>query len=354
MDPAAKRQQQADEARAALDAAVADVTVVDEPAQVDEPAAAVDEPATIIPDASADTQPNPEIARLQAEVSRLTARLDDENSPTYKSRWDALKGQFNARGTEIDTLMAKVAKLEQKLEEKAKQPGPPAPKMEEDPEYLILVEEVGEKAAKVIYRQQEELKTIKGQLGGVDEELKATKGKTEKIEGETGQIKERQASTEAERYAARIAQAVPDWNALMGTPDKEYADQAPKFTEFLQKSVRGKTNFQSLADAHNSGDIATVKEIFDEGRVYAGVTVKPTPAPTAKPSSKADKFIEPGKTGQGTQEPTGVSEMIPESEIKALSTAIRMQTFKGTKAELDALKEKHRKARIEGRVIEGR
>ena len=348
MDGSAKRQQAAEEARAALEAAVQEASVepaVDEPAGdtplVDKLPANDDIPA--LPDA------NPELDRLQSEVSRLTARLDDENSPTYKSRWDALKGQFNARGNEIESLTNKLTALEQQLTEKVKNPEPV--QMDDDPEYAVLSEELGPAAAKIIYRQNQELKELQGKISGVDEELKATKGKTEKIEGETGQIKSHQANTEAERYAARISALVPDWSELMGTQEDDYATQNPKFTEYLKKSVRGKTNFQSLSEAYGAGDISTVKEIFDEGREFSGVTQK---APVPKPSSKADKFIEPGKTGQGTTEPTGQGAMIPESEIKALSTSIRMQTFKGTKVELEALKEKYRQAKIEGRVIEGR
>jgi hypothetical protein len=307
--------------------------------------------------------PPAEVETLKAEIARLTQRIDDDNNPTWKQRYSSQQGVINSQGEELRTIRAEMADLKRKLEEGPKNPEPEPAKREDNPDYQALEKDLGAAAAKIIFNQQEELNSLKGKFGAVDEELKATKGKTEQIEEATDKIAGHQAQTESEKYASRVATAVPDWDALMGTQDRGFSDQNPKFTEFLQKVVRGKSNFQALADAHQSGDIAVIKEIFDEGRTYAGVALSPEKdreKPTGeqeKPLSKAEQFLEPNKTAASTETNTQQTKRTytkaerDEFEHKYMAFQRSPEKFKGKESAIESMWNDINAAAFDGRWV---
>ncbi len=337
MDIRARMQLAANEADKALSGDVAP-----EPQLEKEDSAASDTDPDQEPDP--DPQPNTDQDNtgLRAEVARLKAQLDDENNPTFKARWQSLQGMYNA---DTARLRAELDELKKTAEAKPA-PAPITPFTDED--YATLVEEVGETAAKILKSHGKGNPAQNSIIAELKAEIATLKGETKAASDMAERVGKTQATTAAEQYATAQAKAIPDWDALMGTEDQQYANQNPKFTKFLQTTVRGKTNFDWLKECHTEGNLAGVKQIFDEGRIFAGA---PSPAATKpKPSSGAEKYIEPDKTGKGAAVPAGQQEIIPHSEYNAFVNSVKKGTFRGTREERAQLEAKYDKAFAENRI----
>jgi hypothetical protein len=296
----------------------------------------------------ADHEPEPEPAHqgpdspdMQRQIDRLTAQLNDENSPTYKARYQSLQGMFNS---ETARLKGELDEAKRALEAK-----PAAAEIAPftDEEYESLVEEVGQTAADILKSRGKDSHQS-AELAELKAELATLKGETKAASALAERVVQSQASTDAERYAAQQARAIPDWEALMGRADKQFTDQNPKFTEFLNQASRGKTNFDWLAEYHGQGNLAEVKLIFDEGRAYVGAAV-PKPA-AKKPSAGVERYIEPDKTGKGAPVAAVAAEIIPHGEYNRFVDSVKKGTFAGTRDERAKLEARYDAAFRENRI----
>ena len=365
VDMKAKRREKVEEAEKALRDAL-EGKAIEDVVTIPDPVTSTDEPTAIEPqadttptseeptekqepDTSANDKLQAEISSLKAELKRATDILSDENSQTYKSRWEALKGQFQGKSQKVDELTEKVAKLEAKIEQLSSAPSAPEPKMEEDPEYLADIEDgLGPRQATLNYQFRQKMKMIEGKVGGVDEAIKATKGKAEEIEAKAKELETYQYANIAEKYAVAEATAVPDWDSLMGTEAMNFSDQNPKFTEFLGLVVRGKTNLQWLKDFKDKYDVQGVKEVFDAGRSYVGEKAVKT-----KPSDKAAKYIEPDQTASRSLDVVDTTpKPLKRSEIREFQRQIRTKQYKGTQAEREVFQNRMANAILTQSVIE--
>jgi predicted nuclease with TOPRIM domain len=359
IDMKAKRKEGVEAAEKLLQDAL-DGTYVEETVTISDPTTSTDEPPELADGATGEktTEDKTDIeklraenASLKAELDRATAMLTDENSQTYKSRWEALQGQFRGKSQKVDELTDKIAKLEEKIEQLAAKPSTPEPelKMEDDPEYKADIEDgLGPRQATLNYQFRQKMAALEGETGKISEEVKATKGKATEIEQKAGRLEEYQAATSAERYATAESEAVPDWDTLMGTQAKNYNDQNPKFGEFLNQTVRGKTNLEWLKEFKANWDVQGVKEIFDAGRAFAGAKTETK----QKPSERAEGYIEPDQTASRTFEPTGETPKIKRSQIKEFQRQIRAKQFKGTAEEREAFRRRIDDAILNQSVIE--
>ncbi len=289
-----------------------------------------------------------EVTALQAEIAGLKRMIAEGNDQSWQKRWESADGMLKTQGAEIKTLREELAAL------KAKPAEPVIP--ESDDAYEIDVAEIGEKAAKLRKADRDRMKALETEIADMKEKVTGSTGELEKVKGDTETLKNVAAQTVAEKNHQAILTAVPDWVPLMGTAEKKFTDQNPKVTEYLNQTYRGKSNFTDLSEAYNKGDVATVKQICDEARKYAGIEQKPadTGEQKPKPSDKAEEYLEPGKTSSGVKEPNDKKETIPESDWNAFNDSIARKTFRGTLTERLALSEKYKTAALEGRIAWGR
>ena len=283
------------------------------------------------PDGEKKSSDTSEVDTLKAQLQKVT---QDYNS--IKGMWD----KFGRDTHEIKELRQEVANLKKQLEEAAKPEPKPEPKIEDDPEYVVLEKDLGAAAAKIILEQRKELQALKGEIGGTKEEIKATKEKT-------GKIEEYQAATASMSYAEAISTAIPDWDDLMGTEDVGFSNQNPKFTNYLQQTNFGKTNLQWVQEFHAQGNVQEVKRLFDTGRAYAGVAPAgkaDTEAKTdEKKTSKADEYIEPGKTVASTEKTstdtkrTYTKKERDEFDKKYMHYQAHPEKYKGAETKIEAM-----------------
>jgi hypothetical protein len=370
MDARTRLQKQVEDARKALESPApnptSDTTADDEAAAAEaarlaaeeagKGAAPVPSNAEPIPATPAtDTALQAENASLKAEVTRLTHALDEENNPTWKQRYSSLQGMFNHQVEELKSIKAEIAELKAK-------PATPAAPATPDPadtaEYDSLVEEVGEKAAKIILKNREESdRKLKEAMEGVHTDLAAAKGDAKTAAEKAAALEQ---GTAQERFLSTLDTKAPGWRELHGSISGVTAEgipMNPKFAEFLfQKAAgTGGRTYNDLLNAHYAdGNTDGLAEIFDLGRKFVG---EPAPAvvedPPLTPSQRAAALVEPGKTASSTKEPDNKPEMIKESERNAFHDSVKRRTFKGTSAEMAAQMAKYKLAGVEGRILYG-
>lgn len=333
-----KRKEAVEAARAALTEATGEINeLVETPAETPQetPSESSGE-APVIETPS--ERSSPEVERLQREVNRLNSILDDENNSTYKSRWQVLQGMWKKQEDEITTLKAEITRLSTEK--------PKPAETEEDPDYLSDVEEWGESAAKKNQKMRAKQRQLEEQAVKTQRELEALREKSEQVGNTATYVANAQAMTEQERYYTKLSSEVPNWQELNGDGSTTIN---PKFAAFLTSTLPGGDEDYNtvLQRNHNKGNVGKVIEIFNIFNKATGLTTnKP------KPSSKAEKFLEPGKTGQGTTEPSDKVDVVTRSEINKFRQSSQYKDFKGTQAEREALRAKYRKAELEGRVVE--
>lgn len=276
------------------------------------------------------------VEQLKAEVSRLTAILSDENNQTYKARYQSLQGMFNA---ETARMRAEIEELKQAVAAPAPQPQTP----DNSAEYDLLVEEVGEKTAKILKPYLDKIASLEATVSGVSGEVKATKEKAVQVE-------KLQAQTADERFFSTLESTVPDWKKVNGW-DKDGIPQDPRFTGFMGQTIPGTAmTYQDALTAHyQTRNAVKVAEIFDLFKKTVGI-IEPQKQDKPKPSAEVDKYIEPDKTGKGANKPDPGPEIIPHSEYDAFVASLKKGTFKGTREERAKLEAKYDKAIAENRI----
>jgi hypothetical protein len=335
-----KRKEAVEAARAALSEATGEIneSEVETPAETPDEASAIETPSEAPPERSSS-----EVERLQAEVQRLNSILDDENNATYKSRWQVLQGMWKKQEDEIANLKAEITRLS------TEKPKPVVPEQDDDDaEYQSDLEEWGESEAKKKQKMRNKQRQLEEQSAKTLKELENLRAKTERVEGAAAQFEQTQAMTASERFFGKLSDEVPNWQELNGDGRTTIN---PKFASFLASTPPGGDEDYNtiLQRNHQKGNINKVIEIFNVFNKAAGLTTE-----KAKPSSKAEKFLEPGKTGQGTTEPSDKQDVVTRSEITKFRQSSQFKDFKGTQAEREALRAKYRKAELEGTVIENK
>lgn len=282
-----------------------------------------------------------ELATQKAEISRLKAMLEDENSPTYRQKYATLQGMFNAETTK---LRAEIEELKKSAAEKSKEPEPAV----DLADFEELKAEVGEKTAKILKPYLDKIKSLEDALSGVAGEVKTTKEKA-------GQLEVAQAQTAEERFFANLDAIAPDWKKINGW-ESDGLPQDPRFSGFMTQVIPGTAStYQDAMVAHyQNRNAAKVAEIFDLFKKSVGIAEQPKkedPPEEKKPAANdVEKYVEPDKTGKGTTPPTGQEEIIPHAEYDAFIKSVTRGTFRGTREERAKLEARYDKALAENRI----
>lgn len=280
-----------------------------------------------------------EIARLQDEIDRLRAQLDDENNQTHRSQALLFKSQR-------DTAREELRELKEQLKETPKPAPTPTPKANEpdesDEDYKVLVEEYGERAAKAMWRMAQSGKVSTDEVNRLVEE------KTKPVAETLETVKKDQAISAEERFLSDLTVKVPDWRELNGGKGKP---QDPKFTAFLSSPVplQDYTYNDLLLHHYSKGNTNKVAQIFETFKeMHKPAEVVP---PTEKPNP-LESLVEPTKTNRGTETPADNTKPIyTRKEIEEFDRQKRQGTLYGlTKEQIQTKSKLYQDAIFEGRV----
>ena len=273
-----------------------------------------------------------EIARLNGEVTRLRAQLDDENNQTHRSQALLFKSQR-------DTARAELAELKEQMKA---QPKPEPEPDTTDADYNDMVAEIGEKAAKIWLKDRNKANKV-----SADEVNRMVEERVKPITDNLEAVNQGQAVTARERFFNDLSAKVPEWKTINGW---DSTPQDPKFTAFAFEKVPFQDyTFNDLLNHHYAeGNAAKVAQIFE--------TFKERHAVKTDESAKEnglEQHLEPTKTNRGTQTPTDKSTKptYTRKEIEEFDKQKRSGTLYGMSREDIAAKSKlYQDAIFEGRV----
>lgn len=278
---------------------------------------------------SGDTQ------QLREEIARLQAMLADENSPTYRHRFEVLQGKYNA---EIPRLTQQLRELEERVNEAP--PDKPQQQPEYEEAYNDLVDEHGPSTAKNLITIAQ---AIAQQIVGKKEaELEARlQEKLRPFDEKVEQLTKGQQASAEQRFFESLDVLCPDWKEINGWRPAGIT-QDPKFTKFLSKTVPGSefTYNDLLINHYQKGNAPKVKEIFDIFKA----------GNETKPQKGIEQYVDPSKTGKGTAPPANQPKTYTQAQVDAFFDSRIKGTFRGTREEAQALENEYTKAIYEGRV----
>lgn len=282
-----------------------------------------------------------EVDTLRAEVTRLQQLLADENSPTYRHRYEVLVGKYNA---EIPRLAEKIRELEARLNEAPAAPAAPQTNPEYEAAYHDLEEEYGPTTAKSILTIAQSL--AQEQIAAAQQQFEAQlQERLQPYDEQVQQLAQTQAQTAQERFFSTLDALVPDWKQINGWRNEGIA-QNPAFGAFLNETVPGGDfTFNDLLLQHyKRGNALKVKEVFD---IFKS---RNTAAPAAPPSKQVEQYIDPSKTGRGAAPPNNQPKTYTRAEIDSFYDSRLKGTFRGTREEAQRLEAEYEQAMLEGRV----
>lgn len=286
-----------------------------------------DKDKVAVVDIKEDKSSSSEVETLKDEVTMLRRLLEDKNGSTWESRYLTLQGINKSMVEELKGLKGKVddiAKVEQD-------------KLPINPSEAVnkLKEDYGE----TVIEDLKKLFVVNG-----NEELK------DDLNKRVTEVESNQGKTVEELFFIDLGMQVPDWKKINGWDDDRIPTN-PKWENFLNKQIPG-TNltYNSILlnnyNTYNAVGVAKIFNLFKESLV-------PEPKKEGEINNipSIDNFIDPGVSGGGNELPKSNQKKIyPKSEIDAFYTVVTKGTFKGTKAERDALSDEYQAAIIEGRV----
>jgi hypothetical protein len=293
-------------------------------------------PAGIVPEGhqpddtpAPDKAPEASIDTLKAENDRLKAQLGDENSPSWRTKYNTLQGMFNRLNEEVKEL---------KEQGKAHPATPDAPTPVDTRVFDHLVEEFGTETAegirKLIGDQAEKIAAQK-----LEEQLKPYQERIDRVE-------KTQVQSESDRFFTALSGAIPDWKKINGWgPDG--IEQSPAFGQFLDQPVPATDyTYNDLLQHHyQNGNVAKAAEIFNIYKASQGSEpAKPKP-------SGVEQYVDPGKTQRGTAPPdSNQKKTYSLTDIDRFYDSVTKGTFRGTYEERVALEKEYHQSIIEGRV----
>lgn len=267
--------------------------------------------------------------KVDPETEQLKAQL-----ATLQHRLDTVQGMLKASNAEKKAL-------QEQSEKKAVESTKPAPlNLEETEHFLALKEEFGEKTARsMVALTQAETSALRKE----NEELRAILDKTG---AQTETLAKGYQATAEDRFYEVLGTRHGDWENFNGNPDAGIP-QDPRFTKFLLSSApgTGMTYDDLLGQASSVLDAKRAAEVFDIFKAQHKIEPKKT-------VKGKEAFVDVGITGHGAKPPEGKQKekIYTQAEVDRLWRSMTNNTFKGTRAERQALEEELTSAELSGRV----
>lgn len=296
--------------------------------------------APIAPTLDTPTPNVDEVTKLNNEISELKKQMEDKNSSTWESRYLSLQG--------INKVMAKDMQ-EMKEQIKTIQEKPPTT---QEP----LTSNSTSDALDKLKQDYGDgiINDFKGMIASAITDALGTTLKDH--DNRVAKVEETQGKTIEQTFFSTLASAVPDWKQINGWEEDNISID-PKWDKFLQQQVPGTmTTYNKVLHAgYNSYNAEAVIRVFNLYKEAIKSEVPPTLAPVAPTASvvpSIDTLVDPGSSGGGAAPiNNNQKEIYTKKQVDDFYGQVTKKTFRGTKAEQEALGDKYQLAIIEGRVI---
>lgn len=285
--------------------------------------------------AESQTDPQPEPIQAAPVAPALTAPASvppppptpPADEPSWEHRYKTLQGMFAKQGQDMKQLSAKVEELTRAQQAK---PSEPPPKYEPDakdvevfgPDLVSMVQRVGEQLLGGVVR------TLDERLATLENSLKGTAHAV--------------ALTAEDTFFAKLAQAVPEWEAL---------NQNQACLDWLaaEDPVFGVPRQNALDLASRSLNAQAAINIFKQLKSLVAPAPAATPAP-APATSKLDKQVSPNTAATSSAPAQPDVTIVTQKQITAFYDALAKRKYVGREEEAVAVEAQINRALAEGRV----
>lgn len=219
-----------------------------------------------------------QLATATAELNRLKSQFDDENSQTFKARYQTAQGIAKAAGEELKALRSEIAELKAQYAKGANSEPAELPKK--------LVEDLGEDAARLVIELKSKIDSLEAANGELRNQITTT-GKTAE------ELKAAQAHTSANTFFSTLSTMVPDWKQLNGWGDTPGDSKFMAFLDEKPSDLLDETYDDLLKRYSQTGQVEKVAAIFKKFKDRN----------QSSPPPSLDKHIDGGTTGRGAPPP---------------------------------------------------
>lgn len=261
--------------------------------------------------------------------------VEDENSVTYKQRWEALKGAFAGKNKEVAHLQNTVQELTGRLKELEERQAPIEPSKEQLSEHLKwMATEYGDEYADMLTKLSEDISrsVVKRELA---EQNKVYDKKIEEATQSSLEMKRQQ-------FALGLDQNAPGWKKLLD------AEEFNNWLDYTVEPMTGRAYRDLFDEANNSWQLERLSNFFNTFTAAAG---KPEPK-GAKPPKES--LITPGSSGGANPaNPPPQGKYWTMSEVNQFYKEVQIGRYRDRPKEADRIEAEIDKANLEGRIIPG-
>ena len=301
----------------------------------------------------ADAQPTTTIDTVLADSDTASSEQDsqqashqpvveDENSPTYKQRWQTMDGQLRAAASRENQLSGRIQQLEQLLTTMQAQPAivneiaPAATVSAEDREAYgeDLVDFIGRSAKAVMEAENANLRKTVTELSDAMRSMQST----------LPQVVQNQQLSADERFFSQLGNNVPDWETVNSSQD---------FHTWLLDidPMTGITRQTYLSEAQRERDVSRVANIFNTWKSLVGnIQTQQQGKTTARATkNELERQVAPSRSLSTAAPVSGDKQIWTSSLINQYFTDVRKGLYRGRDAERISLERDILSAQKEGR-----
>ena len=272
---------------------------------------------------------------------------EDENSWSFKQRWQSLQGQYNNLQHQAQQAVTRVGQLEQLI---ANMQAAPAPAPSQAPAATKITdadrETFGSDMVDMVQRAATDI--AHQQLAEKDQVIRDLYAKVQQLQGlvpTVQRVAQATAETAAERFVTSLSQHVPDWQQI---------NDNQQFRSWLLQvdPMTGITRQTYLSDAENSGDLGRVVTIFNTWKqLSGGAAAQPQQARPNSAQNELERQVAPGRVSASTPAPVSpAAKTWTRQGIAKFFDDARKGAYKDRESERAALERDIFVAQKEGRV----
>lgn len=275
----------------------------------------------------------------QTAESQGAPQGEDENSLTYRQRWEALKGILGGERQKVEQLTEQVRYLSQQVQDlraSGNALSSQATVAEITDHLKALQEEYGEDYTVALRN------AIRGEATQIinealDKRMKTVDEKLDHVEQES--VKDRQL-----RFAAALEQRVPGWQQMLQTEDWAL------WLAGTRDPLSGASLRDLFLDANNKWDIDRITAILNSFKQATG-RATPQPGNANNTIDPRQRLVTPGRSQGTTAQPQAQPKIWTMAEINAFSRDVTSGRFRGREDEAARIEAEIDRANLEGRII---
>lgn len=225
----------------------------------------------------------------QDQQQYQSTHQEDENSTTYKQRWEALKGVLNGEKAKVVQLQQQVSDLSSQMRTMQSQPqqtlSSNATQAQIADHLQSLSEEYGEDFTNALMR------AVRSEASNIVNDVVGSK--LQHVEQRFEQAEKESEAERRDRFASSLENMVPNWRGIYdSSPFQEWLDENSEV-------MSGKSYRDLFTDANNAWDMRRIASFFNTFKQATGQTSSNMDAVNSQADPR-ERLVVPGRSASST------------------------------------------------------